>query len=53
MGLAFDYMVSNAIETESDYPYKAYDNKCAYDPKKGIAKTTGHVNPTPKDPVAL
>lgn len=41
MGAAFDYLKSNKLETESDYPYKARDEACAVDADKGKAGDNG------------
>lgn len=53
MGLAFDYATTHSIETEADYPYYPYDDTCAYEESKGIAKATGKVWVTKNDPAAL
>jgi C1A family cysteine protease len=44
MGLAFDYLKSNKLETESAYPYKAVDGSCKYSSAKGKVGDKGHVN---------
>ena len=36
MGLAFDYIISNGIDTEEKYGYVGYDAKCKYKDTDGI-----------------
>jgi len=53
MGAAFDYAKTHAVELESDYPYKAVDQNCAWSAAKGKVSTTGSVNVTPNSALAL
>jgi len=50
---AYDWTAKNGIETEEDYPYKARDQKCAYDPAKAYHVNTGYENVTVKNATAL
>jgi len=42
MDSAFDYIVSNPLELEADYPYTARDGTCSYVKTKGVGKVTGY-----------
>ena len=42
MDNAFMYLESKKIETESAYPYYAYDSSCAYDSSKGVTGVSGY-----------
>ena len=42
MDAAFDYIVSNPLELEADYPYTARDGSCSYVKTKGVGKVTGY-----------
>ena len=44
MGLAFDYIVTKNLETESDYPYKAADGTCKFVASKAKVGDKGHTN---------
>jgi len=35
MGAAFDFIKTEKLETESDYPYKAVDGSCKFASAKG------------------
>merc|ERR1712146_878351 len=41
MDYAFQYIESNPLETESDYPYTARDGTCKYETSKGVGKVVG------------
>merc|ERR1712070_795305 len=41
MDYAFQYIESNPLETESDYPYTARDGSCSYVESKGVGKVVG------------
>jgi cathepsin L len=49
MDQAFTYIQQQGIESEMDYPYKAVDQTCMYDPAKKIASDTGFVDITSGD----
>jgi Papain family cysteine protease len=51
MDWAFAYTKTNPLETESEYPYVAYDGTCTYDRKEGVvsAKSYHDVTPNNKD----
>jgi len=53
MDLAFKYVESHKLETESDYPYKAVDGKCKVDESKAVVGITGFKDVTPKSPAQL
>ena len=55
MGLAFDYVHANGLETENDYPYKARDQSCKFESNKvdGDSSVKSHAWIKPKDPNAL
>lgn len=40
MDNAFQYLESKKLETESDYPYYAYDSSCQYDSGKGVTNVS-------------
>merc|ERR1712050_82194 len=42
MDNAFSYLESKKLETESDYPYYAYDSSCSYDSSKAVVGVTGY-----------
>ncbi|XP_045477246.1 procathepsin L-like [Harmonia axyridis] len=44
MTSAFDYVMQNGIESESDYPYQEYDGDCNADPSKVVTKMSNYVN---------
>jgi len=44
MGAAFDYLVSAKLETETEYPYKAVNQKCKYVESEGKVGDKGHEN---------
>jgi cathepsin L len=48
MDYAFNYIKSNPLETESDYPYTARDGSCSYVKSKGVGKVTGFNDVTPR-----
>ena len=51
---AFDYFQANGAESESDYPYLAYDSTCAYEAKKVVnKKVAGYNDVTPYDSAQL
>lgn len=39
---AFEYIIENGIEEESNYPYKARDQKCAHTSSKWAYKFSGY-----------
>jgi|LauGreDrversion4_2_1035121.scaffolds.fasta_scaffold290379_1 KDEL-tailed cysteine endopeptidase len=50
----FDYAAAKGMMTESDYPYKAYDQSCKYDSSKVTpVKGLGHVMVSPNSANAL
>ena len=51
MDNAFTYAENNAIELESEYPYKAYDGTCKA--KNGKVKVASFQDVTPNDPGQL
>jgi len=53
MDQAFTYIKEKGIESEKDYPYKAVDQDCTYDPKKKVASDTGFVDIPSGDESAL
>ncbi|CDW90466.1 cathepsin l [Stylonychia lemnae] len=53
MGLAFDYLKSTQLELETDYPYKAVDQKCQFNKAKGKVGDQGHTNVQPNSVAAL
>uniref|UniRef100_A0A6P7GN23 Cathepsin L-like proteinase isoform X1 n=1 Tax=Diabrotica virgifera virgifera TaxID=50390 RepID=A0A6P7GN23_DIAVI len=48
---AFEYVQSNGISSEEDYPYMVKDQECNKNVKKSIASISGykHLNPTEED----
>jgi len=44
MDLAFQFAETSALESESDYPYEASDDKCRYDASKGLVKVQSFVD---------
>ena len=55
MELAFDYLSSNLLMKETDYPYTARDGTCKYNKSKGVpnSNTSGHQRVTSNSPSAL
>jgi hypothetical protein len=53
MNTAFNYARTNAIASETDYPYNARDNTCNAANVTGIVNTTGYVDVTRYNPAAL
>jgi cathepsin L len=53
MDRAFKYLESNLAMTESSYPYKGKQGTCQYNAAKGVTKTTGYHDVTPKSSSAL
>jgi len=47
MDYAFQYIETNPLETESDYPYTARDGSCKYQSSKGVGKVKDFVDVTP------
>ena len=47
---AYDYIIENGLESESDYPYVGSSDNCAYDSSKKISdlNVTSYVD-VPKD----
>lgn len=39
---AFDYIIENGIEEETNYPYKGKDQKCAHVTSRPSYKFTGY-----------
>lgn len=50
---AFDYVVKNGIERESDYPYTARDGKCKFDASKVVFKPSGYTEVPENDGKAI
>ena len=51
---AFDYSAAKGMMTESDYPYKAYDQSCKYDSSKVTpVKGSGHYMVPPNNAIQL
>jgi len=46
MNDAFDYTAKDGIQTEQDYPYKARNQKCAFDKTKAVKVNSGYKNVT-------
>jgi len=53
MDSAFEYAESFALETESDYPYRAVDQVCGANASLGKVKTTGFVDVPQGDSLQL
>jgi len=53
MSDALEYTAEYGIESESDYPYKAVDQKCAYDASKAYKTNKGYANVTVADSPAM
>ena len=53
MGTAFQYAHDYGMEQESDYPYVAYDQNCAYSKSKVVVTPTGGDAVTPNSAEAL
>jgi len=49
MDLAFQYLESNKIESEADYPYTGKTGTCHYDATKGLFEVTGFTDVPQKD----
>lgn len=47
MDSAFEYIKTNPLELESDYPYTARDGKCTYVKTKGVGKVTSYSDVQP------
>jgi C1A family cysteine protease len=44
---AMSYSAQAGIQSESDYPYKGFDGKCAFDKSKAYIVNSGYYNVTP------
>jgi len=53
MDWAFKYIMANGIEQETSYPYKAVDQKCAYNKSAVVASVIGYRNVPTKNETAL
>jgi len=53
MDLAYQYIETNPLELESDYPYISKDGKCKFDASKGVGQVGGIANVTPNSPEQL
>lgn len=40
----FNYLKTNKLQLESDYPYIGYKSSCKYNASKGKLNTLGHIN---------
>ena len=49
MDYAFQYIETNPLELEDDYPYTAVDGTCKYVTSKGVGKVSSFVDVTPKN----
>jgi C1A family cysteine protease len=53
MADALTYTAANGIESETDYPYKGVDGKCAYDSSKAYKVNKGYANVTVANVTAM
>ena len=53
MNNVFKYHMKVPIMSESAYPYKTRQQKCAADASKGVVEVQGYKDVTPKNPKAL
>ena len=53
MGLAFDYIIDDGIETEKEYPYEGYDDTCKAKAADEFHPISSWCSVKPKDADAL
>lgn len=44
MQYAYDYIIEQGIERETDYPYEGADGTCRYDASKTVTRLSSYVN---------
>lgn len=44
MDNTFEYIETNPLQLEDDYPYTHWDLECAYDKSKGVGQVHGYVD---------
>ena len=53
MGIAFDYVIANGIESETDYPYEGYDDSCKAKASLEFHPVSSWCSVTPNNAAAL